>query len=180
MAGYFASGRPLLSVSLCLMCACVCMCVYSVCNVWEGCACGCTVWGGCTLSDQKQSALVQSVSVPTFTHKRQGTQVCQSAQTYTYTHVYTLVKFTHTHFSHTSHTHPPSSRHPVRPLTIGQVPEPSASPSRLTGPFGKAGDGGKSFWCYLHLAGWMALWCRGLGRKSCSAKPSKNTPIQSF
>lgn len=104
MAGYFASGRPLLSVSLCLMCACVCMCVYSVCNVWEGCACGCTVWGGCTLSDQKQSALVQSVSVPTFTHKRQGTQVCQSAQTYTYTHVYTLVKFTHTHTFHTLHT----------------------------------------------------------------------------
>ena len=112
------------------------------------CVCVCTVWGGRTASDQKQSALVQSVSVPTFTHKRQGTQVCHSAQTYTYIHTHTHTH-TYTHLSHTKHTNPPSSRHPARPLTIGQVPEPSASPSRLKGPFGKAGDRGKRSWCYL-------------------------------
>lgn len=35
MAGYFASGRPLLSVSLCLMCACVCACACIVCVMFE-------------------------------------------------------------------------------------------------------------------------------------------------
>uniref|UniRef100_A0A8C8DYZ0 Epiphycan n=2 Tax=Oryzias sinensis TaxID=183150 RepID=A0A8C8DYZ0_9TELE len=43
---------------------CVCVCVLRP----------CTVWGGCTQSDQKQSAPVQSASVPTFTHTRRGTQ----------------------------------------------------------------------------------------------------------
>ena len=170
-------GGHSLSLSLCVWCVCVCVCV----SVWQGracvclcvCVCVCTVWGGCTASDQKQSALVQSVSVPTFTHKRQGTQVCHSAQTYTYTHIHTHTH-TYTHLSHTKHTNPPSSRHPARPLTIGQVPEPSASPSRLKGPFGKAGDRGKRSWCYL------SRWLSGspVQGKWLDLPPPKDTAIQ--
>lgn len=130
------------SVSFCVrheMCVCV----------LRPCACGCTVWGGCIQSDQKQSAPVQSASVPTFTHTRRGTQVCQGAQTYTYTHLDTCRIHIQTRtFSHISH--PPILRHPVRPLTIGQDPEPSASPSRLKGPFGKAGVWGKCSLCNVH------------------------------
>lgn len=91
---HLAIGGPL--VFSCVLCACV-LFQRGLCTLEFGVGAS---------SDQKRCALVQSVSVPTFTHKRQGTQVCHSTDLHI--HTYTLSQ-SHTHCSHTSvHTHVPS------------------------------------------------------------------------
>lgn len=95
---------------------------------------------GAFQSDQKQSALVQSASVPTFTHKRQGTRVRRSAQTYTHTqtHLDTCRIHAPAHTSHTFHTYThqpacPSVRPPSLqpPCTTPQPLAESRSPQHL-------------------------------------------------
>lgn len=150
---------------------CVCTCLRGV--MHEGVQCGV---GALRVTKSNLLWSNRSQCLPSHVSGRalRSARAHRPSHTHTHTPTHLSHSRTHTHLSYTSRTrtHPPSSRHPARPLTIGQVPEPSASPSRLKGPFGKAGDRGKRSWCYLH-AGSMDLWCRGLGRQRGSTSPSK-------
>lgn len=160
----------LCSLFLCVSDVCLYVCVCVQC-LRGSCMCVCTMWGGCTPSDQKQSALVQSVSVPTFTHKRQGTRVCQSAPTYTYTHTLTHLSHSHTYTVHTLNT-------PTLPLqgTLRDLSPLAKSRSPQHLHHGWRDHSGKqetevSVLGAIYHAGSMALWWRELGRQSDSTCP---------